>query len=121
MWLAVQSIQLLRVWMGQRSLCSWSLHSTCLSGDEMRNFGRAYSMKSRNHILQNAIGIGDALMLAKVLHPGVCQEEEPSSFLGILEYTPSVGPVAAALARQFFERREKRVAIARAKRRFVRG
>jgi hypothetical protein len=80
-------------------------------------------MKSRNHILQNAIGIGDALMLAKVLHPRVHQEclDEPSGFLSILEYTPRAGPVAAGPARQFLERREKHVAIARAERRFVRG
>ena len=43
-------------------------------GDEMRNLRCTDQMKPVNRLLHNAIGVGDALVLAQMLHPGFDQE-----------------------------------------------
>ena len=65
----------------------------------MRDDGRAGQMEFVHGVLHHAVGIGDALVLAQVLHPGFDQKrlEHAAVLGGILEHAPGIGAVAAAL------------------------
>ena len=56
--------------------------------DEMRHFRRARQMEPMHALLHQPIGIGDALVLAQMLHPGLHQEclDHPACYGRIFEY-----------------------------------
>src|SRR4051812_41022551 len=56
----------------------------------------ALEMKALHAVLDEAIGIGDALMLAQMLEPGFDEEalDETPGLGGILEEPPGIGAVA---------------------------
>src|SRR5205823_2758959 len=86
-----------------------------LRSNQVRDFRRTLGLESANDVLQSAIGVGDALVLAQMLEPGVDQKRfhHPPRFGGVFEYPPGIGAVAAALMAEPFERREERLTIAR--------
>jgi CO/xanthine dehydrogenase Mo-binding subunit len=59
-----------------------------LGRDEMRHFRRARQMEPMHALLHQPIGIGDALVLAQMLHPGLHQEclDHPACYGRIFEY-----------------------------------
>ena len=63
--------------------------------------------------LHQPIGIGDALVLAQMLHPGFHQEclDHPALLGRIFEYTPRIGAVATPFVLERYERFEKRLAV----------
>ena len=65
----------------------------------MRHLGIAVHMKSVHGLLHDTVGIGDALMLAQMLHPRFDEErfEDTSLFGGVLEDAPGIGAVAPPL------------------------
>ena len=83
--------------------------------DQVPDGGVAFGIKAVYCILQDAIGVGHALMLSHVVEPGIdaeCLDEGPL-FRGILIDAPIKGAVSLALARQLCDRRKKRRAISR--------
>src|SRR6516225_7640586 len=69
----------------------------------MRNCGRAGDMETGDRVLQQAVRLGDALVLAQMLEPRRHEKclDKAAFLCGVLEYSPSVGAIATALARQF--------------------
>jgi hypothetical protein len=71
-----------------------------LGGNQVRDRGLAPCAKALNGLLQHAIGIGDALMLAEMLDPGLDHEglDEAPLLLGrVFEDPPGEGAIAPAL------------------------
>src|SRR5580704_8686171 len=66
-----------------------------VGGDEMRHLGRARQREPVHRVLHQAIRIGDAFVLAKMLHPGFDKEGfEHTAFVGcVLEHTPAIGAI----------------------------
>ena len=83
--------------------------------DQMPDGGVAFGMKAVHGILQDAIGIGHALMLPHVLEPGIDVKrlDEDSLFRGVFVDAPIISAVAPALAGELRHRREKCRAIGR--------
>src|SRR5262245_19405638 len=72
-------------------------------------------MVATDRILQDAIGIGDALVLTEMSEPGIQEErlEESPLLSSILEYAPLIRSIAAAFTPQVVECNEKSSASAR--------
>ena len=83
--------------------------------DQVPDGGVAFGIKAVYCILQDAIGVGHALMLSHVVEPGIDAEclDEGSLLRGVLIDAPIKSAVAPALARQLYDRRKKRRAISR--------
>lgn len=79
----------------------------------MRYLGRAAEMKTVNRILDDAIGIGDPLMLAQVLHPGFDQERfhDAPFICSVVEDAPRISSVAAPLMLEPCQRFEERGSV----------
>ena len=72
----------------------------------MRHLGRTPDVKTRDRLLQQTVGVGDAFVLAQVLKPRLHQKrlDEPAFLGGILKHSPAIGTVSAPLARQLIKR-----------------
>src|ERR1700722_18725775 len=67
-----------------------------LGRNQMRHLRLALELEALDLRLQHAVRIGDALVLAQVLEPGLDQEglDEARRVGGVLEYAPRIGAVA---------------------------
>src|SRR2546425_7534166 len=81
--------------------------------DQVRDRGRAVGVESVNRILQHAVGVRDAFVLAQVFKPGFDEKslQHPSFDGSVFEYSPRVRTIASTLATEFFKRGEERFAI----------
>ena len=88
---------------------------TRLCTDQMSRFRPVADLKAAYDLLQHAIGLRHALVLSKMLEPGVRQKglDETAVLGGIFKYTPVISTVSAALACAPAERVQKRFAILR--------
>ena len=61
----------------------------------MRDLGRAFNIVSVNHILENAIGIRNAFVLAQMFQPGFHKKgfDNPSLVSGVLEHSPHISTI----------------------------
>src|SRR3984885_13537376 len=84
-------------------------------GDEVRHLRLAIYVEPPHGFLDHTVGVGDALMLAKMLHPGFQQErlDEAPRLGGVLEYAPGVSAVAAPSLFEFCYCIEEGFAIGR--------
>src|SRR5277367_5310483 len=79
----------------------------------MSGLGSVADLKAAYDLLQQAVGLRHALVLSQVFEPGVrqkCFNEAPLP-RGILEHTPIIGAVPAALACALPERAQKRFPV----------
>src|SRR5580658_5236285 len=81
--------------------------------DEMRDFRLAAQLKAAHRFLHYPVGVGDALMLAEMLHPRIHKEGfDDAAFIGgVLINAPAIGAVAAALVAELFNGSEERFAV----------
>src|SRR5204862_3035709 len=82
-------------------------------GDEMRHLRQSFRLKFLHGIFQLTIGVGNALVLAQMLKPGLDQKrlQKTPGDRRVLEHTPRIGAVASALAREPLEREQERLAL----------
>ena len=86
-----------------------------LGGNRVRDRGLAPCVKALNGFLQHAIGVGDALMLAEMLDPGLDHEGlDEAPLLGrVFEDPPGEGAIAPALRSERGDGGKEGVAVLR--------
>ena len=70
-------------------------------------------METGDRVLQQAVRLGDALVLAQMLEPRRHEKclDKAAFLCGVLEYSPSVGAITTALACQFIHAGEEGIAV----------
>ena len=79
----------------------------------MRHLRIAGAVEAEQFFLQQTVGLGDALVLAQMLHPAFDQKslENATLLRGIFEHAPGISAVAAPLMLEARQRFEKRFAV----------
>jgi hypothetical protein len=87
----------------------------CTRSNEMCDLGRAVEMETVDAFLDEAISIGNSLVLAQMLRPRRDEESlDDASFVGgILEYASPIGAVAAPFVSELFKGLQELVPILR--------